>query len=87
MRTTVTIPDALVDKVDALVGHNGFTTRNQLIVEALQHWVELKQEEVIDNEFAQMAEDSDYIAETLAIESEFEESDSEVANNLTFSDD
>ncbi len=87
MRTTITIPDALAAEADALVGKAGITTRNQLIVEALAHWIELKKEELIDREFSLMAEDEDYIAETLAIESEFEGSDLEVATNLTFNDD
>ena len=75
MRTTITIPDDLAARADALIGSNGITTRNQLIVEALQHWIDLKQEESIDAEFASMAEDADYIVETLAIESEFDKSD------------
>ncbi|MBW4536348.1 MAG: ribbon-helix-helix domain-containing protein [Pleurocapsa minor HA4230-MV1] len=79
MRTTITIPDALVAEADALVGSGGIATRNQLIIEALQNWVELRKEELIDNEFTMMASDSDYIAETLAIESEFTRSDLEVA--------
>jgi metal-responsive CopG/Arc/MetJ family transcriptional regulator len=78
MRTTITIPDALVAEADALVGSGGIATRNQLIIEALQNWIELKKEELIDNEFAMMASDSDYIAETLAIESEFAQSNLEV---------
>lgn len=78
MRTTITIPDDLVLQADALVGSDGITTRNQLIVEALQQWIELKQEKLIDSEFASMAEDSDYIVETLAIESEFIQSDREI---------
>jgi metal-responsive CopG/Arc/MetJ family transcriptional regulator len=78
MRTTITIPDALVAEADALVGSGGIATRNQLIIEALQNWVELRKEELIDNEFTMMASDSDYIAETLAIESEFTRSDLEV---------
>lgn len=78
MRTTITIPDNLAVQADALVGKNGVTTRNQLIVEALAHWVQLKQEQSIDDEFASMANDADYITETLAIESEFENSDWEV---------
>lgn len=80
MRTTITIPDALAAEADALVGKCGITTRNQLIVEALQNWIELKQEELIDDEFAMMTDDADYISETLRIESEFEYSDREVAN-------
>ncbi|MGB5634747.1 MAG: ribbon-helix-helix domain-containing protein [Waterburya sp.] len=79
MRTTITIPDDLVVEADALVGSHGITTRNQLIVEAIENWVELKKEESIDDEFAMMANDSDYVAETLAIESEFAQSDLEVA--------
>lgn len=79
MRTTITIPDALATEVDALVGRYGITTRNQLIVEALQNWVELRKESQIDDEFAMMAEDSDYIAQTLIVEGEFAQSDSEIA--------
>lgn len=81
MRTTITIPDDLAAEADALVGSGGIATRNQLIIEALQNWVELRKEELIDNEFTMMASDSDYIAETLAIESEFTQSDLEVATS------
>ena len=56
MRTTITIPDALVAEADALIGSGGITTRNQLIVEALQHWVELRKEELIDDKFAMMVD-------------------------------
>ena len=80
MRTTITIPDALAAEADALVGSKGITTRNQLIVEAIENWVTQRKEELIDEEFAMMAEDSDYIAETLEIEAEFAKSDSEVTS-------
>ena len=36
MRTTITIPDALAAEADALIGNQGITTRNQLIVEAIE---------------------------------------------------
>ena len=78
MRTTITLPDNLAAQADALIGSNGITTRNQIIIEALQHWIELKQEEAIDAEFASMAVDSEYIVETLAIEEEFTQSDREI---------
>lgn len=78
MRTTVTIPDELVAQIDALASQAKITTRNQLIVEALQSWVDRKKEELIDAEFDSMAEDDEYIAETLAIESEFAFTDKEV---------
>lgn len=80
MRTTITIPDALAAEADALVGTRGITTRNQLIVEAIENWIAQRKEELIDEEFAMMAEDSDYIAETLKIEAEFADSDLEVTN-------
>ena len=79
MRTTVTIPDELAIEVDSLVGKAGITTRNQLIVQALENWVAQKKEELIDEEFAMMAEDADYRAETLAIEAEFAQSDRMIA--------
>lgn len=79
MRTTVNIPDELAVKVDNLVGKAGITTRNQLIVAALESWVTQRKEQLIDAEFAMMAEDEDYIAETLAIEAEFTASDRSVA--------
>jgi metal-responsive CopG/Arc/MetJ family transcriptional regulator len=75
MRTTITIPDELAMEADALIAECGITTRNQLIVEALSNWIKLKKEELIDRSFAAMAEDSDYIKETLAIEAEFAQSD------------
>lgn len=84
MRTTITIPDALAAEADALVGTGGITTRNQLIIEAVENWVTRKKEELIDEEFAMMAEDSDYIAQTLEIEAEFTSSDFEAAS---FNDD
>ena len=80
MRTTITIPDALAAEADALVGTGGITTRNQLIVEAIENWIAQKKEESIDREFAMMAEDSDYIAHTLEIEAQFADSDLEVTN-------
>lgn len=73
MRTTITIPDALV-------GTGGITTRNQLIVEAIENWIVRRKEELIDEEFATMADDSDYIAETLEIEAEFAHSDLEITS-------
>jgi hypothetical protein len=51
---------------------------NQLIVEALQNWVELRKEAQIDDEFMAMARDVDYITETLDMEREFASSDREV---------
>lgn len=80
MRTTVNIPDELAKEVDSLVGKADITTRNQFIVQALENWVIQKKEELIEREFSMMAEDADYIAETLAIEAEFAQSDRAIAN-------
>lgn len=78
MRTTVNIPDSIAEEADTLISKCGIATRNQFIVEALENWIKLKKEELIDNEFAMMATDTSYQLETEAIESEFEESDREV---------
>jgi hypothetical protein len=59
---------------------------NQLIVEALQNWVELRKEAQIDDEFMAMARDVDYISETLDMEGEFASSDHEVVVS-SFSED
>jgi metal-responsive CopG/Arc/MetJ family transcriptional regulator len=77
MRTTITIPDSLVAQVDSLVAMGNIKTRNQFIVEALETKVKQMRDTQIDAQFAQMANDSDYITEALAIENEFADSDRE----------
>jgi metal-responsive CopG/Arc/MetJ family transcriptional regulator len=78
MRTTITIPDSLVAQVDSLVAIGDIKTRNQFIVEALEAKVKQMQDIQIDAQFAQMANDFDYIEEALAIEDEFAHADREV---------
>lgn len=84
MLTTVTISDHLVAEVDALVGYKGIAARNQLIVEALQNWVELKTEAPIDNKLAMIEENNNHIAETIALQLGFSQNDLKLTN---FNDD
>ena len=76
MRTTISLPDNLVQEIDLLIERN-IKSRNQFIVEALQDKVKQLKDADIDAQFALMADDSDYIEETLNIESEFARADAE----------
>ncbi len=76
MRTTISLPDRLVREIDLLIERN-IKSRNQLIVEALQDKVKQLKDADIDAQFALMADDSDYIEETLNIELEFANADAE----------
>lgn len=77
MRTTISLPDRLVREIDLLIETGNIKSRNQLIVEALQDKVKQLKDADIDAQFALMADDSDYIEETLNIELEFANADAE----------
>ena len=79
MRTTVDLPSELIADLDSLLGQKKFATRNKLTVSALKEWVATQKEADIDQAFMAMSDDPDYQQEALALESEFESSDSEVA--------
>ena len=79
MRTTVDLPSELIADLDSLLEQKNFGTRNKLIISALKEWVATQKEADIDQAFTAMGDDPDYQAESLALESEFEISDSEVA--------
>lgn len=77
MRTTISLPDNLVREIDLSIETGNIKSRNQFIVEALQDKLKQLKDADIDAQFALMAEDSDYIEETLKIESEFTNADAE----------
>ena len=77
MRTTISLPDNLVREIDRLIKIGNIKSRNQLIVEALRDKVKQLKDADIDAQFALMADDSDYVEETLNIESEFANADAE----------
>lgn len=77
MRTTISLPDNLVREIDLLIETGNTKSRNQLIIEALQDKVKQLKDADLDAQFALMADDADYIEETLNIESEFVDADAE----------
>ena len=77
MRTTISLPDNLVREIDLSIEAGNIKSRNQFIVEALQDKLKQLKDADIDAQFALMADDSDYIEETLKIESEFANADAE----------
>lgn len=79
MRTTITIPKDLVEKVDLLIKQHDLSSRNQFIVEALELKVREIQNHEIDREFASMASDTEYQSETLQLEEEFVHVDREMS--------
>lgn len=79
MRTTITIPNDLVAKVDLLIAQEDIPSRNQFIIEALELKVREIENLTIDLEFASMANDQEYQAETLQLEQEFVHADAEIS--------
>ncbi|MEL6581496.1 MAG: ribbon-helix-helix domain-containing protein [Cyanobacteria bacterium J06607_15] len=78
MRTTITIPNNLVEKVDMLIEQHDLPSRNQFIIEALELKVREMENREIDREFALMASDAEYQSETLQLEQEFVHTDREI---------
>ncbi|MEO1802819.1 MAG: ribbon-helix-helix domain-containing protein, partial [Cyanobacteria bacterium J06629_2] len=77
-RTTITIPNNLVEKVDMLIEQHDLPSRNQFIIEALELKVREMENREIDREFALMASDAEYQSETLQLEQEFVHTDREI---------
>ena len=79
MRTTITIPNDLVEKVDSLISQYDLSSRNQFIIEALELKVREIENREIDREFASMANDTQYQSETLQLEQEFVNAEREMS--------
>ena len=79
MRTTITIPNDLVEKVDSLIIQHDLSSRNQFIIEALELKVREIENREIDSEFALMANDTEYQSETLQLEQEFVNAEREMS--------
>lgn len=60
VRTTVTLPDELAKKSQHLVDTGKVSSRNALIVAALEQFIANLEREEIDRQFAAVAEDADY---------------------------
>ena len=75
VRTTVTLPADLVMWSQQFIEKGTVPSRNALIVAALEHFlIELEHQE-IDEQFAAMADDTQYQEHILQISEEFADSD------------
>jgi len=74
-RLTVDLPKVLVERADALVRRGVARSRNRLIIQAMEAYLERLEEAQIDAQFAEMERDERYRRLSLEIAQEFERSD------------
>lgn len=77
VRTTVTLPQELLEATDRAVQEGQAKSRNELVARALRHELAALRRSAIDAAFAEMAEDRGYQAEAREILGEFEQADVE----------
>lgn len=71
MRTTVTLPQQLLDAVDRAVREGKAKSRNELLASAIRHELGALQCAAIDAAFDEMANDLDYQEEARRITNDF----------------
>jgi metal-responsive CopG/Arc/MetJ family transcriptional regulator len=75
VRTTVALPETLLEAVDRAVKGGKAKSRNELIVNALRHELAALERSEIDAAFQQMAEDQNFHEEARKLSTEFADSD------------
>jgi metal-responsive CopG/Arc/MetJ family transcriptional regulator len=75
VRTTLTLPGQLRDRIELAVDRGLATSRNSLIVQAVESYLEEQEYAWIDAQFASMAQDEDYQALQRQVVAEFSASD------------
>ena len=70
-RTTLSLPDKLLQATDELIAKGKVKSRNEFIAGAIALRLKALEKEEIDAEFAEMANDTEYKKEALQIEAEF----------------
>jgi metal-responsive CopG/Arc/MetJ family transcriptional regulator len=85
-RTTVALPEDLLGAVDRLIRTGSVVNRNQFITLAIETELRRRERAAIDAEFALMAADPDYQAETARVMRDFDASDHETWENLALGD-
>lgn len=80
IRTTVTLPADLVKAADQAVSNGRARSRNELLAVALRHELRALRRAEIDVQFADMANDPDYLAEVDQLMREFAGADAETAH-------
>jgi hypothetical protein len=73
--TTVRLPRNVYERVKVVVVKSQASSFNEFVVQAIEEKVRRMTEAEIDAAFAQMASDSDYQREAIALSSDFEKSD------------
>ncbi len=71
VRTTITLPQELLEATDLMVSQKKVKSRNELIALALKKELAARKRAEIDSALAEMAQDPDYQAEVLQMEAEF----------------
>lgn len=81
IRTTVSLPEELVSRADRAVREGAARSRNELLASALRHEIEWLERREVDEAFAGMAEDEEYLKEAEEIAEQFADSDREALRN------
>ena len=85
-RTTVALPAELLGAVDRLIHAGSAANRNQFIALAVETELRRRERAAIDAEFAPMAADAGYQAETAGIMRDFDAPDRETWADLALGD-
>ncbi len=72
MRTTLALPIELLARIDRAVRQGRARSRNAFVTAALERDLAAQERAEVDAEFAHMAEDETYLAETERLDAEFE---------------
>jgi metal-responsive CopG/Arc/MetJ family transcriptional regulator len=70
-RTTLTLPNELLEATDKAVEQGKAKSRNEFVAQALRRELAAQKRAEVDAVLAEMANDPDYQAEVLKIEAEF----------------
>lgn len=81
IRTTVSLPEDLLLRADRAVERGAARSRNALLADALRHEVESLERCRVDEAFAGMAEDEEYLREAEGTSEQFAASDREAVKS------
>jgi metal-responsive CopG/Arc/MetJ family transcriptional regulator len=71
MRTTLALPDDVLDRVDQAVRDGKARSRNEFVTQALRRELEAIERAQIDAAFAEMARDAEALEESRRLDEEF----------------
>ncbi len=69
-RTTLTLPTDLVERIDRAVRAGRARSRTEFIAEVVARDLATQERDAVDAEFAHMADDPDYLAESAQLEAQ-----------------